>query len=87
MPGRIKREVERIEIPQQHFQFASRRMKGFVEFAADLARFGTLDLVNLAASAYLQGLSDCLEAMERRGMALTIDRNESFQSGTSSSQD
>lgn len=41
-----------------HYAFASRRMKAFVEHAAAMARMGTLDLNNLAASAYLQGVWD-----------------------------
>lgn len=58
--------IERLEVPQQHYQFAMRRMLPFVKFAGNLAQFGTVDLNNLAASAYLQGVADGAEAIERR---------------------
>jgi hypothetical protein len=58
--------VERIEIPPSHYAFACRRMKEFVRFAGNLAGLGTLDLENLAASAYLQGVFDGYEVSERR---------------------
>ena len=86
MAVRIKRAVERIEVPAVYYQLAHRRMKHFVALAAGTAACGTLDLENLATSAYLQGVWDSYEAMERRGM-LMIDKTVSPQSGTSGSQD
>jgi hypothetical protein len=51
-------KIERLEVPMPHYTFAARRMKAFVEFAVRTAHIGTLDLNNLAISAYLQGVWD-----------------------------
>lgn len=58
--------VEVVEVPIQHYSFAQRRMQDFVQFAASKAASGQIDLGNLAASAYLQGIADAGEAIERK---------------------
>jgi hypothetical protein len=50
--------IERLEVPLEHYSFATKRMKPFVEFAASCARTRNLDLTNLAVSSYLQGVWD-----------------------------
>lgn len=64
-------KIVRREIPMVHYQFAQSRVKGMVSFAGKLASVsGSVDLDNLAVSAYLQGLEDCLETIEGRSDAV-----------------
>ena len=58
-----RREIERIDVLQSHYDFGARRMKPFVSHAATMASFGNMDLQNLAVSAYLQGVWDGAETI------------------------
>jgi len=68
--------IERIEVPHEHYAFAVRRMEPFVKFAANLASLGTVDLTNLSASAYLQGVWDGAMVASARKLNLAEDAAE-----------
>jgi hypothetical protein len=71
-----KLPIERLDVPKEHYNFAVRRMDSFVKFAANLAQFGTVDLTNLAASAYLQGVWDGAFVASTRKLQLGDDAPE-----------
>jgi hypothetical protein len=54
---------ERYDVPQQFIELAQRR----TEFLFRHIQFGDMPMRNVIASAYLQGMSDCADALEARG--------------------
>ena len=61
-PMKRRNQIGRRECPKNIMDLALRRMLPFVRHAAIMSQGGTLDLINLAASAYIQGAVDAFEA-------------------------
>jgi hypothetical protein len=56
---------ERYDVPQQFIELAERRM----EFLFRHIQYGDMPMRHVIASAYLQGMSDCADALEAKGYA------------------
>lgn len=54
---------ERYDVPQQFVDLAERR----TEFLFRHIQYSNMTMRNVLASAYLQGMSDCADALEARG--------------------
>lgn len=54
---------ERYDVPQPFIELAQRR----TEFLFRHIQFGDMPMRHVIASAYLQGMSDCADAMEAKG--------------------
>jgi hypothetical protein len=61
-PPKVTRS-ERYDIPQQFVDLAMRR----TEFLFRHIQFGDMPMKYVIASAYLQGMSDCADALEAKG--------------------
>lgn len=66
--------IEILNVPQSVYSIAQKRMAPFVAHSANLARMGTVDLMGLACSSYLQGAYDSFEGLTRH--ATVIDERE-----------
>lgn len=62
MAPRAIARSERYDVPQEFHDLATRR----TEFLFRHIQFGDMPMKNVIASAYLQGMNDCVEALERR---------------------
>lgn len=61
---------ERYDVPQQFIELAQRR----TEFLFRHMTYGDMPMRHILASAYLQGMNDCVEAMDRRGLIDPVTR-------------
>jgi len=59
---------ERYDVPQQFIDLATRR----TEFLFRHIQFGDMPMRHVIASAYLQGMSDCADALKAKGHLITL---------------
>jgi hypothetical protein len=68
MSRRPEPRSERYDVPQQFMDLAQRR----TEFLFRHITYGDMAMKHVLASAYLQGMNDCVEAMDRRGCLVSL---------------
>jgi hypothetical protein len=70
-PRKVVRS-ERYDVPQQFIELAQRR----TEFLFRHIQYGDMPMRHVIASAYLQGMSDCTDALEAKGHLTTLPSTE-----------
>jgi hypothetical protein len=64
MSPRPQPRSERYDVPEPFIDLARRR----TEFLFRHMTYGDMPMRHILASAYLQGMNDCVEAMDKRGL-------------------
>lgn len=72
MAPRTVSRSERYDVPQQFVELAQRR----TEFLFRHIQFGDMSMRHVIASAYLQGMSDCADALEAKGYLCSMTNGE-----------
>jgi hypothetical protein len=63
---------ERYDVPQQFMELAQRR----TEYLFRHLQYGDMAMKHVIASAYFQGMNDCVDAMEAKGLFKEGKSNE-----------